>query len=145
MKFWDENGISLEAVRGKYKWRISWEDTCKCYIVSSGGIDFWLIQHYRNIDEPEYILEKGISDGLSIDLFIGEYNFLGKGFWKEMLKCFIQKIFSENKDIQTIYICHAIMNIAAIACSESVGFCFLRNVTEEGKICKLFKKEKNNV
>lgn len=142
MKFWDKDGISLETVEKKYAWRISWEDSCKCYIASIDWEDFWLIQYYRNIDEPEYAQEIWVTDGVSIDLFIWEEAFLWKGLWKKMLNQFTKKIFWDNIDIDSIYICHEIENIWAIKCSLASGFLYEKDVIEDGKANKLFKKHR---
>lgn len=145
MNFWGKEGITLEAVQKKYGWRISWQDSCQCYITSYDGKDFWLIQYYKNIDEPEYSQEIGVEDGASIDLFIGDESFLRKGFGKQMLEEFVEKIFKQVMDIEVVYICHEKENIAAIACSESVGFEFVKQVVEDNKPSKLYKIMRNNV
>lgn len=145
MKFWDKDGISLQDVEKKYESRISWEDSCLCYIASDSWTDFWLIQYYRNTDEPEYAEEIWVTDGVSIDLFIGNEDFLWKGYWKKMLGDFVDKIFSENSDILTVYICHEDKNLVAIACSKSVGFMFMKDVVEDSKPSKLYKIVRKNV
>lgn len=141
MLFWDKDGISLETVKQKYKKRITREDVCKCYIASFDWNDFWLIQYYRNSDEPEYAREIWIYDWVSLDLFIGEERFLGKGFWKRMLWDFTKKIFKDNHDITSIYICHEVTNTSAIKCSQSVWFQFLKDTIEDWKPSKLFIKK----
>jgi len=62
----------------------------------------------------------------SIDLFIGEKEFLDKGFGTLLLSDFVHLVFTKHK-AKTIFIDPALENKRAIRCYEKVGFEFIHN------------------
>lgn len=60
-----------------------------------------------------------------LDLFIGEEEYLNKGYGTEIIKLFVDKLFAEFK-AKKILIDPACSNKRAIRCYEKAGFKFLR-------------------
>jgi len=145
MKFYSQEKISLNKVEKKYNKRVEWKEKCYVYVSCFSKKDFWLLQYYRNRDFPNYAEEIRVQEGISIDLFIWEEDFLWKWFWKSMLEAFVKKIFNDNYDIEKIYICHEMENIPAIKCSLSVWFKYLRDIIEDKKKSKLFIITRSNI
>ena len=131
-RFYQKAPISLEAVIKKYMPRINGEVPTFCHIAFLDGIPFGALQTYRIKNYPEFGNEIGINAGLSIDLFIGESAYLGRGLGKSMLRQYMDLAFQKFSEENLCYICHEAENIAALQCSKAVGFQFVREVIESG-------------
>ncbi len=140
--FYQKETISLEAVTKKYTPRIKNEVPTLCHIAMIDGKPFGKIQCYRVADYPKFAQEIGVSDGISVDLFIGEPQFLGKGFGASLLEQYLKEAFSAFPSESRCYICHEIENVAALGCTKSVGFRSIGAVVEEGVQCELFVMER---
>lgn len=132
-EFYTEKISTLWDAEKKYFPRIEWKVPSFSYIALYQEVPFWKIQCYKNVDFPEYAQEIWVSEWVSIDLHIGDENFLGKGFGKAMLSQFLEKIvwktFPQEKNC---YICHDIRNTVAIKNSLSCGFKECRKIVENG-------------
>ena len=60
-----------------------------------------------------------------IDLFIGEEKYLNKGYGSQIVRTFVEKIFSEF-NAQKILVDPAYSNKRAIRCYEKAGFEFIK-------------------
>lgn len=60
-------------------------------------------------------------DVVGCDQFVGELNFLGKGFGEKVLSQFLKKLFSDNS-INRVIVDPSPENKRAIRCYEKVGF-----------------------
>jgi aminoglycoside 6'-N-acetyltransferase len=125
-------------VKEKFLPRIRREAPTFQHVAELDGRPFAKLQCYRNIDYPDYAAEIGVNDGISIDLFIGEPEFLGRGLGKKMLRQYLMDVaFPLHPGERRCFICHEAENAAALACSRSAGFEFLRDVMEAGLPCRL--------
>lgn len=139
-KFYQQNPISLEDVVKKYTSRIEGTASVHCHVAYFESQPIGKIQCYKNKDYPLHAQEIGVHDGLSIDLFIGEPAFLGKGLGKKMLQSYLTNIvFKIFENEKYCYICHEKENSIAIGCSQACGFIFIKDIIEQGKPSKLFK------
>jgi aminoglycoside 6'-N-acetyltransferase len=129
--------ITLEAVVQKYSPRIHGEVPTFCHIAVVNGRPIGKIQCYRVANYPDYAAEIGVSEGISVDLFIGDPFFLGKGFGKAMLRQYLKLAFAKFPNERHCYICHDVNNKTALSCSKSAGFQWVKNVIEEGAQCEL--------
>lgn len=139
-KFYQQQPIAMEEVIEKYTGRIEGTVPIYCHLACFENRPIGKIQCYKNADYREYAQEIGVTDGVSIDLFIGEPSFLGKGLGVQMLQSYLLDVaFKIFKDESHCYICHETENVRAIGCSEKAGFSFMREVVEEGKPSRLFR------
>ncbi|MGE0525710.1 MAG: GNAT family N-acetyltransferase [Bdellovibrionales bacterium] len=116
--FYQRHPVSLEEVVEKYSPRVDGSVPTHCHIALVDGVPIGKIQCYRVADYPEYGKEIGASDGISVDLFIGEPSFLGRGMGKAMLTSYLETVaFTLFPDEVSCYICHERANAAALACS----------------------------
>jgi len=76
-----------------------------------------------------------------MDLFIGEEEFLGKGYGTQIVKAFSEFIF-ENFAIDTILIDPAATNKRAIRCYEKAEFTFVKTTHDGVTECHVMKKER---
>jgi len=126
--------ISLEMVIAKYSARLQPIARVYTHIVLCDDNPIGKMQCYLIQDWAKYASEIGVQHGISLDLFIGDANYLGKGIGAKMLGAYIKEIvFPLFPSEDTVYICHEKNNLAALATSLSVGFQILRSVLEEGK------------
>ena len=137
--FYQTKPVTLKEVFAKYEPRLKGQLPVRTHVTLCDGLPIGKMQCYLIQDYPKYAAEIGIPCGISLDLFIGDEKFLGKGIGSQMLKAYIDQIalpsFPHEK---TIYLCHETNNVTAIATSKSVGFKFLGNVMEEGKLSSVF-------
>lgn len=81
---------------------------------------------YRNLEkDPKGPLKDEPQGTYCIDLFIGEEDFIGKGYGTEIVKMFSRFLF-EERGAMRIVIEPSIANKRAIRCYEKVGFKFIR-------------------
>jgi aminoglycoside 6'-N-acetyltransferase len=106
------------------------------------GKPFRTIQCYRVVDYPNFAHEIGVSEEISVDLCIGEPEFLGKGFGSSLLGQYLKVAFSAFPNESRCYICHEKENVVARGCTKSVGFRFIGAVIEERSQCELFVMER---
>ncbi|MGB6977492.1 MAG: GNAT family N-acetyltransferase [Gammaproteobacteria bacterium] len=76
-----------------------------------------------------------------MDLFIGEEEFLGKGYGAPIVRTFVNYIFS-HFNAQIIFIDPAITNKQAIRCYEKAGFIFAKEAFDGVTNCHVMKIEK---
>jgi len=131
--------LTPEEVAAKYLPRIEGRVDTHCHIALLDGAPLGMIQCYRNADFPDYSAEIVLEDGISLDIFIGEAEWLGQGLGPQLLRAYIKDVaFAIFPGETRCYICHALDNPGAIRSSEKAGFRFLRDVEEAGKPAKLF-------
>ncbi len=137
-KFYQPVSISLEQVIHKFTTRVEGIEPTFSHIALMDGQAFGKIQSYKNLSYPDYAAEVGLTDGISIDLFIGDPACLKKGLGQQMMTEYLKSVaLSLFPDERHCYICHDKTNLAALNCSKSVGFNHVRDVTENGILCEL--------
>ena len=135
--FYQKEAIDLEAVRQKYIARLSKSSRIHCYIVNFKRIPIGYIQTYLVADYSEFSQVIGTKDGATIDFYIGETAFLGKGLgWLIELK-FLQEILFSVFPVQKCYVCHEKANIAALKTSSKAGFRYVKDVIEDSELNEL--------
>lgn len=130
-RFVQKTPMTLADVTAKYGPRVRGEQPLVCHIASSDGAAFGYMQAYRNRDWPD--AADGQTDGISLDLHIGEPAFLGRGLGRAMLGAYVRDLALPHFAQTTAYIAHDLANTAALACSQAVGFTPLREFVEDGE------------
>jgi RimJ/RimL family protein N-acetyltransferase len=86
----------------------------------------------------------GESEGIGVDLAIVDPSKLGRGFGRAMLASYLRGVaFPLFPQETRCFIGHALENHRAIACSEAIGFTFLRTFLEDGNATGLFVLERD--
>jgi RimJ/RimL family protein N-acetyltransferase len=117
----------LPAIRG--------EDPTNMFVIALNGRPIGVIQSYRVQDYPDYVAELGElpAPAISIDLFIGEPDLIGKGHGPALLRTFLPLAFDRHA-LDYCVIGPSRANVAAIRSYEKVGFRYLKEYREEDTI-----------
>lgn len=139
---------TYEDIKKRYGPKINREQPTDCYLVLYKKEQVGYIQTYKVNDWPEFGDYVGCDDGTaSIDLFIGEKTFLGKGFGSLMLKRFLQDIVFTRDGITSCIIGPEPKNARAIRAYEKAGFTYHRTVQvgDEPNLTYIMKITKGKV
>ena len=140
-KFVQKTPMSLEEVTAKYGPRVWGKQPIICHIASEDGVPFGYLQAYRNRDWPDYAQIMGHSEGVSLDLHIGDPTFVGQSLGRAMLGGYVREVALPHYAEHRAYIAHDLDNAAALACSRSAGFRPLEQFLEDGEVKQLLRFE----
>ena len=119
------------------------EEPTICSLALHRGAPFAYLQCYRNLDYPEWANVIGAADGISIDLFIGDPAYLGRGFGQSALRAYLDEVaFPSYAGERRAYIGHELTNHAALRCSKAVCFQPWRRFSEDGVEMQLLATER---
>lgn len=138
-QFVQKTPMTLADVEAKYGPRVRGEQPLICHLACHDGTPFGYLQAYRNRDWADYAEIMGHADGISLDLHIGDPAFMGKGLGRAMLDGYMREIALPHYAESAAYIAHDPDNLAAMACSESVGFKPLEQFVEDGEVKQLLR------
>ncbi|MES2340496.1 MAG: GNAT family N-acetyltransferase [Pseudomonadota bacterium] len=138
-RFVQKTPMSLDQVTAKYGPRVRGEQPLVCHVACDDDVPFGYLQAYRNRDWPD--AADGQTDGISLDLHIGEPTFLGRGLGRAMLDAYARGLALPHFAQTTAYIAHDLANTAALACSKAVGFKPVREFVEDGEPTLLLRLE----
>jgi RimJ/RimL family protein N-acetyltransferase len=117
---WDSaQGVQSDVVEEKYMTRIN-SDVIDTYIIVINGVDVGLIQTYYIESHQDFGLTNEVAKG--IDLFIGETDYINKGYGTRILKLFLQQYIFHQPEVQCACIDPELYNERAIRTYEKVGF-----------------------
>jgi aminoglycoside 6'-N-acetyltransferase len=137
-RFYQKEPITLAEVEVEYGPTIRGEEPSLSHTASSAGAPFGYIQCYANMAYPDYAETIGVDHGISVDLFIGDPAFVRRGFGRAMLEAYLARVaFAAYPDEELAYIAHEPDNLAALTCSQAVGFKPLRHIVEDGVVDQL--------
>ena len=133
-RWWNDDPSEADYPEGTLaEWRaaIRGEDPTDMFVIKMDGSPIGAIQSYRVGDYPDYALETGVREpAISVDLFIGDADLIGKGHGPALLRVFLKGAFARY-GIDYCVIGPARSNVAAIRAYEKVGFRHLRDYREE--------------
>ena len=130
---------SWEEVRAEYLQRIHPNWPTRCFLSYVAGKPIGYVQTYRLADYPEYGRMIGEERGISLDLFIGDVEYMGKGWGPLILVKFLNEVaFPMFRTEETCWIYHDELNQRALHASQAAGFRFVRGFMEEGEPKELF-------
>jgi len=114
---------TFEDIKKRYLPKIRGEKSTDCYLVEYDGNSVGYIQKYFVNDWPEFGNYLDYDDRVvSVDLFIGEQNFMGIGFGSFMLFEFINQIVFKISGVSLCIIGPEPNNKRAIRAYQKVGF-----------------------
>jgi RimJ/RimL family protein N-acetyltransferase len=120
---------TFEEVTKRYDPKIVGKEPTDCYIVLYEKTPVGYIQTYKVNDWPEFGEYVRYDDHTSsIDLFIGEISFIGRGLGSLMLRKFLIEIIFSKQGISTCIIGPEPKNIRAIKAYEKAGFKYVKTV-----------------
>jgi aminoglycoside 6'-N-acetyltransferase len=132
--FFQREPISAAEVAAKYGRYIRRELPTYSSLALFDGTPFGYLQCYRVADWPEFQVTISVDDGVSVDLFIGDPDFLGKGVGRRMLEGYVDQVAHPLHPAEPVcWIGHELENTAARRCSAAAGFAPVREYDEEGR------------
>jgi aminoglycoside 6'-N-acetyltransferase len=118
-EYWYQNeSFTYEEIDEKYTKRLK-EDVVDSFIIQKNNKDIGFIQSYI-IDDSDAFLVKDKIKG--IDLYIGEVNFVHKGYGKDIIQSYIRNHIFNDPSIRFVGIDPEVDNLIAIKAYEKSGF-----------------------
>ena len=143
-RFFQKRPISRAEVGAKFEPIIRREDTTHSHLAFDAGAPLGYLQCYRIVDNPEWAALIQAKEGIGVDLAIIDPAKLGRGFGRAMLVSYLSDVaFPLYPGESKCFIGHDLENEAAIACSRSVGFEYVRDFVEDGIPSGLFVRERD--
>ncbi|HEY1751088.1 MAG TPA: GNAT family N-acetyltransferase [Caulobacteraceae bacterium] len=132
--FYQREPITEAKVAAKYGPRIRGEAPTHSSLALLGGAPFGYLQCYRIADWPEWQEAIGVEHGISIDLFIGEADLIGRGTGRQMLAGYVEQVaFPTYPSERLCWIAHELENLPARRCSAAAGFTPVREFVEDAR------------
>jgi RimJ/RimL family protein N-acetyltransferase len=130
---WWNDGLTEDEIKSKYQKRIG-SSVIVPFVVYLQDMPIGYVQYYRvNQTGDSWWLNES-DDVVGIDQFIGEEDYINRGFGTDMIRQFIAKLFSDMT-IKKIIIGVDKNNQRAIRCYEKAGICFSNEIaTSEGLV-----------
>ena len=141
--FYMQEPISPESVSRKFSPRVGKSGKVRSIIATADGRPFGYMQWYFNRAFPDYgAATIGRNEGVSIDYFIGDTNFLGQGLGSKMLNALVLQTYP-TLDMQdrSFHIGHDDRNLVAIRCTERAGFAAEKTFFENERRSTLYVKD----
>jgi aminoglycoside 6'-N-acetyltransferase len=144
-KFYQKTSVTLADVAVEYGPAVRGEEPSHCHLALHQCTPFCYLQCYRNAAYPEWARTIDVTDGVSVDLFIGDPSFLHRGFGRAALAEYLsQFVFRHYADERVAYIAHEPGNASALRCSQAVGFRPLRSFRENDTEMVLLALERSS-
>ncbi|HEX7017537.1 MAG TPA: GNAT family N-acetyltransferase [Patescibacteria group bacterium] len=125
---------TLDEIKEKYGKKINKEEPTDSYLIMYDNQPIGYIQTAKVKDWPtlESVVGKN-QQAASIDLFIGEPNYLGKGLGSQVIRKFLTVVVFQRPDIIKCFIDPEPSNVRAIKSYEKAGFKYLKTVQIPGE------------
>lgn len=140
--FYMHGPISGDAVEEKFTPRLDPGHSVRCVIAEADGQAYGYLQWYHNRDHPDWGVDTiGQPDGISIDYYIGDPGYLGRGLGAPMLEALVMEVLPRlaPRD-RTAFIGHDRTNHRAIRCTERAGFKGVGAFQDGAKPSLLFRR-----
>ena len=133
-QWYGQKKYSYEEVLQKYSAKISVENLSNPFLILYARTPIGYIQSYRISDYPDYNkYVQADEKAAGIDLFIGEDDYIHKGFGTAILTKFLAEIIFSDDSLISCVIGPEPKNKAAIRCYEKVGFRYFKTVHIAGE------------
>jgi aminoglycoside 6'-N-acetyltransferase len=124
---WWNHEVTPEAVERDFGPSVDGRDPAEMFLALSGDRPFGFIQRYRIAAEPEYAAELSrvcaVPPGaLSIDYFIGETRWRGRGLGAGMIRAFVAHSWEVCPQADDVVVPVAVGNVASWRALEHAGF-----------------------
>lgn len=134
-EWWSLDGShhpSLEEVSAKYSPRLTEKEPVDCYIIGFSNKPIGMIQACNLDDYPAEKKTFGVAGRcISIDLFIGEEDYVHRGLGADIIRCFLKDVVFADPAVDHAVIDPQVENIIAIRAYEKAGFKHMRTVWYE--------------
>lgn len=141
VKEWRNDNLTEEEIKSKYRNRIG-SDTILPFIAYLDDKPIGFIQYYyaKKIGDDWWPNE--MEGTVGIDQFIGEEEYINRGYGTQMIGQFLEKLFSDNK-LKKVITDADEKNHRAIRCYEKLGFCFSHKLSTPEGMVNLMNRYRN--
>ena len=113
----------MEHVEKKYGPGADGDDKTAMFIVEDNKRPIGYVQSYWIDDYPEHAASVRVSEAIGLDLFIGEKDYIGKGYGPALLKAFLSEVVPDKYPNASRAVADpSIENNASIRAFEKAGF-----------------------
>lgn len=128
-KWYAKRKFTYDDVEKKYYPRVTGDEPVHPYIIHINKLPAGYIQWYKIHDYPNYARCVEVStDTAGIDMFIGEKDFLHKGYGSQILQQFLSEVVFVQKGIERVITGPEPENKSAIRVYEKAGFRYIKTV-----------------
>jgi RimJ/RimL family protein N-acetyltransferase len=128
-RWYGSGDYTFEQIFEKYAPRIRGETPVHPNIILHAGDPIGYIQTYRISDHPYYNVHVGADTHTAgVDLFIGQADFLHKGYGTAALRKFLEEVVFTDESFTSCVVGPEPDNKAAIRCYEKVGFKYWKTI-----------------
>lgn len=122
-EWWTDPPTAIDDLEGSYIPRVDGSDLVYGFIAVYDGRAIGYLQWYRLRTEPEHPAVGLVpADSAAIDLFIGEDDYLHRGYGSVMIRAFLRDVVFAQPDIAHCAIDPCRGNTGAIAAYRKAGF-----------------------
>lgn len=126
VKEWWDDHLTDEEIKSKYRKRIG-DAVVVPFLVYLNNYPIGFIQYYHANKVGDGWWPNETEGTVGIDQFIGEENYINRGYGTLMIKAFIKQLF-ENPGIKKIIMDLEPQNTRAKRCYEKSGFKFVKEI-----------------
>ena len=142
-EFYQKEPISLAEVEAHYRPRLAPQWPTRCFIGMFNEEPFAYLQTYTLAAWPEYAALLQLDSGLSMDFYIGEPSYLGRGLGQAMLRHFLDQVLWVLYPAESrCYLAHSASNHRALKASKASGCQYLRDFIEDRQTMSLLVFER---
>ncbi len=129
-----EQENTLQEIIEKYGKKVRREEPTDSFLVLYENNPAGYIQTSKVKDWPTFAaIVDNSQSAATVDVFIGNIEFIGKGFGSQSIKKFLKEVVFRYPGISTCYVDPEPENLRAIKSYEKVGFKYLKTVQINGE------------
>jgi len=123
LRWWRDPQETLVEVEAKYGGRVEGDEPTDVYFAEVEGKPIGLIQSYWTDDYPEHAATIPYPKAVGVDLFIGEEDYIDRGYGTAMLTQFVSKVIrARYPDAQYVVADPELTNPASLGAFRKAGF-----------------------
>ncbi|WOO86510.1 GNAT family N-acetyltransferase [Mollicutes bacterium LVI A0039] len=151
IKGYSYNPTTIEETEQEYIAKINKVDPVEAYLIEVDNVKIGYVQIHRMIDFPKYYTEIGGDDFTAgFDIFIGENEYLNKGYGTKIIYKVLEELIFSNPHITNCIILPTSSNSRAIKAYQKSGFTIkeksrLDNQSDDKVIMKITEVEFNRL
>lgn len=128
-QWYGKRQYTYSEILDKYGNRINGDDPTNSYLIFYDNTPIGYIQAYQISDYPDYNKYAQVDENTAgVDLFIGEDNYIHKGFGTVILTKFLREVVFSKDSIVSCVVGPEPKNKVAIRCYEKVGFRYFKTI-----------------
>lgn len=132
-RWWYAEGNSYGQIEEHYLPAIEGREATKPFVILHRGEPIGYIQSYLTSDDAEYASLVDVENSAGVDLFIGEPEYLYRGFGRHIIHRFLAEHVFSDPGVEVCVIGPETKNIAAARAYEKAGFRYFKTIQVPGE------------